>query len=135
MSPATERIFSELDRMRIDRLAARLRTPDGAVPTVLQAFDEGDFLMPQEMPPDVVTVNSRVLLVDGAGERREIVVCYPEQADLASGHISVLSPLGGDLLGRRVGESVDWPGADGRAVRLRIEALLFQPEANGEYAR
>lgn len=129
----TERIFSELDRVRITRLAQRHRKPDGTLPVVLEAFDEGDFLMPREIPGDVVTVNSRILVRDQAGQPREITLCYPHEADLAKGFLSVLSPIGGDLLGRRVGEKVQWTGADGEPASFVIEALVFQPEANGEY--
>ncbi len=130
----TERIFSELDRVRVERLAARFPTADGNPHTVVEAFDEGDFLMPREMPADVVTVNTRLQVRDHGGEPREITLCYPHEADLAKGFLSVLSPIGGELLGRRVGETVTWTDADGQPASLRIDALLFQPEANGEFA-
>jgi regulator of nucleoside diphosphate kinase len=112
---STERIFSELDRVRIERLAARFPTADGLPHAVLDGFDEGDFLMPSDIP-------------------EEITICYPSEADAPKGFISVLSPVGGHLLGHRVGATVSWVDASGAAATLHIEALLFQPEASGELA-
>ena len=130
----TERIFSELDRVRIERLAARFPTPDGQPHTVLDGFDEGDFMMPADIPSDVVTVNSRVRVRDQNDQVREITVCYPGEADLAKGFLSVLSPVGGQLLGHRVGATVSWTDASGATSSLHIESLLFQPESSGELA-
>jgi regulator of nucleoside diphosphate kinase len=130
----TERIFSELDRVRVERLAARFPTPDGLAHTVLEGFDEGDFMMPSDIPDDVVTVNSRVRVRDQDGNVREITICYPGEADAAKGFLSVLSAVGGQLLGHRVGATVSWADPSGAASSLHIEALLFQPEASGELA-
>lgn len=133
-SSNVERIFSELDRVRIERLTARFPTADGRPHAVLEGFDEGDFLMPSDIPGDVVTVNSRVRVSDQDGNIREITICYPGEADATKGFLSVLSPVGGQLLGNRVGATVSWVDASGAEASLRIESLLFQPEANGELA-
>lgn len=133
-TPNTERIFSELDRVRVERLAAQFPTPDGRTHTVLEGFDEGDFMMPSDIPADVVTVNSRVQVSDQDGNVREITICYPGEADAAKGYLSVLSVVGGLLLGHHVGATVSWTDPSGAASSLRIEGLLFQPESNGELA-
>lgn len=129
-----ERIFSELDRVRIERLAARFPTPDGLPHAVLEGFDEGDFMMPADIPDDVVTVNSRIVVRDQDNNTREIAICYPGEADAAKGQLSVLSVVGGHLLGHRVGATVSWTDAKGATTSLHIESLLFQPEASGELA-
>ena len=51
-----------------------------------------------------------------------------------SGFVSVLSPVGASLLGLRVGNVARWstPAGDERAGE--ILAILFQPEASGDYA-
>lgn len=133
-SSNADRIFSELDRVRIERLAARFPTSDGLPHVVLEGFDEGDFLMPSDIPHDVVTVNSRVSVRDQDGNVREITICYPSEADAPQGLLSVLSPVGGLLLGNRVGATVSWVGPSAAQASLYIESLLFQPEANGELA-
>lgn len=129
-----ERIFSELDRVRIERLVTRFSAPNGLPRTLLEGFDEGDFLMPSDIPGDVVTMNSRLSVRDLDGNVRQISICYPDEADAANGFLSVLSPVGGQLLGRRVGEAVSWMDVGGTTSTLHIESLLFQPEASGELA-
>ena len=58
----------------------------------------------EEIPEDVVTMNSRVVFEnETTGERREITLVYPGNADIDAGRISVLVPIGTALLGLRVG--------------------------------
>ena len=45
----------------------------------------------------------------------------------------MLSPVGRALLGLRVGETTQWSTPDGRSHAAEIVALLFQPEASGDY--
>src|SRR4029453_2143446 len=62
-----------------------------------------------EIPEDVVTMNSRVIFENvTTQERREVTLVYPENADIDRGRISVLVPIGTALLGLRVGQSIDW---------------------------
>jgi regulator of nucleoside diphosphate kinase len=90
-------------------------------------------VLPQRMvPPEIVTMNSRVLFeIVGMAGLRELVLVYPEEADAFSRHISVLTPVGTALLGLAAGECIDWPLVDGRPRTLRVDALLYQPEAAG----
>lgn len=87
----------------------------------------------EEIPQDVVTMNSRVIFEnETTGERREITLVYPASADIDAGKISVLVPIGTALLGLRVGQSIDWELPGGEKQRYRIVAVPFQPEAAGE---
>ncbi len=99
------------------------------MPAALQRKLEQALPVPtDEVPPDVVTMLSRVVVVDMAtARRREITVVYPGEADAAAGRISVLDPLGTALIGVSVGETIDCEAAEGRC-RLRIEEMLYQPE-------
>jgi regulator of nucleoside diphosphate kinase len=82
------------------------------------------------VPATVVTMHSRVRYLDeSTGERRDVEIVYPEQADVAAGRISVLAPVGAALLGLSVGQGIDWRFPNARTRRLRVEALLFQPES------
>ncbi len=87
----------------------------------------------EEIPEDVVTMNSRVVFEnETTGERREITLVYPGNADIDAGRISVLVPIGTALLGLRVGQSIDWELPGGEKQRYRIVDVPFQPEAAGE---
>ena len=80
-----------------------------------------------EIPADIVTMNSRVVFEDETtGERREITLVYPKQADIASGKISVMVPVGTALLGVRIGQSIDWELPNGAKHRYKVVAIPFQ---------
>ena len=128
----TTRVLTELDHVRIDRLLARAdRTSDETLHALL---DDADIVPPRQVPPDVVTMYTQVTVEapDGGG-RRKLAVCYPEDAEPNAGFVSVLSPIGTALLGRRRGDTVEWVTPNGAVQRLRIVELLFQPEASGDY--
>jgi len=87
----------------------------------------------EQIPEDVVTMNSRVVFEnETTGERREVTLVYPGSADIDAGKISVLVPIGTALLGLRVGQSIDWELPGGEKQRYRIVKVPFQPEAAGE---
>lgn len=84
---------------------------------------------PRDIPAGVITMNSVVTVHDvTAGDRREITLVYPHEAQPAAGRISVLAPLGTALLGYREGDEVEWlmPGG---IRRLRIESVRRSDEA------
>jgi regulator of nucleoside diphosphate kinase len=86
-----------------------------------------------EIPRDVVTMNSRVVFEnETTGERMEIKLVYPREADIDAGKISILVPVGTALLGLRVGQSIDWELPSGEKHRLRVVAVPYQPEASGD---
>ncbi len=79
------------------------------------------------VPPDVVTMNSRVRFEDkSTGEIRDVTIVYPKEADPSAGRISVLATVGTALLGLAVGESILWPFPDGAARNLHVLKLLYQ---------
>jgi regulator of nucleoside diphosphate kinase len=85
-----------------------------------------------QVPRDVVTMNSRVVFEDEqTGERREVTLVYPREADIDAGKISILVPVGSALLGLRVGQSIDWTLPGGQKRRYRVIAVPYQPEAEG----
>lgn len=88
---------------------------------------------PEMIPPDIITMNSKVLLRDlESGEETIYTLVYPEDADLFEDKISILAPVGTAILGFREGDIIDWDVPDG-IVKLKVEKILFQPEAAGDY--
>lgn len=82
------------------------------------------------VPPDVVTMNSRVLFEDETtGERREVTIVFPQDTDAWAKRVSVLTPVGTALLGLAVGQSILWPFPDGTSHCLRVLRIAYQPEA------
>lgn len=88
-----------------------------------------------EIPPDVITMNTRARLLDlDQRTTLDYTVVYPEDADFAAGRISVVAPIGAAMLGSRVGDEIEWVVPSGPR-RLRVEAILYQPEAAGDFSR
>ena len=93
-------------------------------------LDRADIVPFHAVPPNVVTMNSRVAFEDETtGEFRIVTVVYPHEADPSEGEISVMAPVGSALLGLSVGQSIEWCFPDGRPRTLRVVELLYQPEA------
>lgn len=85
------------------------------------------------IPPDVITMNSRVCLQDlDSGEEVVYTLVFPGDADLESGKISVLAPVGTALIGYRTGDRIAWP-VPGGTRKLKVKKVLYQPEACGHY--
>jgi regulator of nucleoside diphosphate kinase len=98
-----------------------------------QELDRAEAVRPEDVPPDVITMNSKVRMTDlETGGQREVTLVYPDRAT-AEDHVSILSPLGTALLGYRVGDEIEWGAGDSR-VHVRIDEMLYQPESAGNYS-
>src|SRR5688500_18259480 len=95
----------------------------------LQRLLESAQVVPSDaMAPDIVTMNTEVVLCDEtSSERRVVRVVFPDDADPAAGRISVLEPLGMQLLGASPRHVIECDLA-GCVRRLRVEQVLYQPE-------
>ncbi len=91
-------------------------------------------VVPQpEIPPDVITMNSKARVRDlDDDELMTYTLVFPGQANVDKGLISILAPIGTAMLGRRVGDEFEWHVPAG-PIRLRVESVLYQPEAAGHY--
>lgn len=84
----------------------------------------------RHLPRDVVTMNSEVDFVDAAsGAVRSVRLVYPSDADISTGRISILTPVGAGLIGLRTGSAILWPDRDGQERALTIRAVLQPPRA------
>ena len=129
-----ERTLTELDHARLTRLVRDLRPTDGGG-TVASLLDDADLVPSQSIRPDVVTMYSQVLVVDVATRRsRRLTLCYPADAEPDAGFVSVLSPVGASLLGRRVGSVAMWCSPSGGVIASEVAAICFQPEESGDYS-
>lgn len=125
--------LTELDVTRLERLASR-----GGVPHMLELLDDllarATIVEPREIPRDIVTMNSRfTCLLEGEAAPREWTLVYPDAADYDAGCISVLSPAGSSLLGVHAGQTVQFQQPDGRAQKIAVKEITYQPEAHGQF--
>ena len=130
---ALERTLTELDHARLSNLM-RADVQSGFDADFIEAILQSAQLVPSRaMPPDIVTMYSRVLLTFPDGRHQNLTLCYPQDADPSEGFVSVLSPAGSSLLGLRVGEWARWRTPAGDERTAEVLAILFQPEASGDY--
>jgi regulator of nucleoside diphosphate kinase len=88
---------------------------------------------PQDIPRDVVTMNSRVSITDTeSGEKMIYTLVFPSKANIAENKLSIMAPLGMALLGYRKGDIVKWTVPSG-VKKLRVDDIIYQPEAAGDY--
>lgn len=127
--PAGERWLTELDFVRLSRLNG------GQLPASLaESLSAADVVPSRAVAPDIVTMCSQVdLRFQATGQRQVLTLSYPADAAPALGRISVLSPLGSALLGLRVGDLACWCMPGGSQSEAEVVAVLFQPEAAGDY--
>ena len=130
-------LLSSLDVDRIESLLAVI--PANAFPgkAELQAeLDRADVVPPEEIPPNVVTMNSTVQFsIVETGKEFCLTLVYPRDADGSADKLSVFAPVGSALLGLSVGDELAWPGPGGKTMTVRVKAILFQPESAGELHR
>jgi regulator of nucleoside diphosphate kinase len=119
----------------MERLRTLIDTTAGDKADALDAeLTRAVVVEPTDVPPDVVTMNSRVVYRDEqSSETREVTLSYPKDASLEQGRVSVLAPVGAALLGLSVGQEIEWLVPGGRHKRLRILAVTYQPQAAGNY--
>jgi regulator of nucleoside diphosphate kinase len=132
---AGERVLTELDHVRLATLSSREPRPCRSGPAAIHALlDDASIVPSRTVAPDIVTMYSQVMLrFTDDDVRRKLTLCYPGDANPALGRVSVLSPIGLGLLGQRVGAAVRWVSPDGSERIAEVEAILFQPEASGDY--
>ncbi len=132
-------IINKQDKERLLKLVADILQlePNGKehVKDLEKELEMAKALAPKKVPPDVVTMNSKVLLDIGEeGDEEEYTLVYPGEADIVSNRISVTAPIGTAILGFREGETVEWKVPDGTA-KIKIVKIIYQPEAAGDWDR
>ncbi len=129
--------ITEYDRERLAKVIESPGALDHPEPDLLMILKDelarAQVVAPEDIPSDVVTMNSTVSLIDvETGEEDTYTLVFPSEADIATGRISVLAPIGIAILGHRAGTTIDWKVPEGRRS-VRITEVTYQPEASGDY--
>jgi len=122
-------------KLLLAELTRQSRGMQAGLETLEEILDLARIVHPEKVPSNVVTMNSQVLFEDvSTKEQGTVTIVYPADADPSSGKISVLSPVGAALLGESEGEELELPLPHGQSRRIRINSILYQPEAQGDFA-
>jgi regulator of nucleoside diphosphate kinase len=112
-------VRNQLEAVLLSDLEARIR--------------QATLLDPADVPPDLVTMNSRVLLGElDTGRQVILSLVFPSCANPRRGKLSVLTPLGSVLLGARTGQTLTYL-ISGTMAAVIVKSILYQPEAAGDY--
>lgn len=125
-------IVSDTDIERLNHLVRDLiqsRFRDQAQVELLErTLENAEVTSSARSPGNVIKMNSRFRVLDlRTGKKQVYTLVYPDEADVSSGSISVLAPLGIALLGRRQGDIIEVDVLS-RIRRVRIERVVFPPD-------
>ncbi len=129
--------ITEPDYQRLNELIKITRERNGVDKEYLNKLeaelDRAEIVDPKRVPADVVTMRSKVRLKDlVSGEANTYSLVFPQEADFSEGKISILAPIGTAILGYKRGDIIEWPVPSGLR-RLKVDDVLYQPEAEGDY--
>jgi regulator of nucleoside diphosphate kinase len=125
-------IVSHSDIQRLSQLIRDLRhsrfRDQAQVELLEQTLENAEVISSARFPRNAIKMNSRFRVLDlGTGKKQVYTLVYPDEADVSSGSISVLAPIGIALLGRRQTDTIE-VDVPGRVRRLRIERVLYPPD-------
>lgn len=130
-------IINRLDAERLQRLIDNASDKELAVATLLEEeLARGEVIDPEDIPDNVVSMNSQIRFTDLTRGRQMVrTLVYPHALSTVEDGISVMAPIGAGLIGLKVGDIIDWPLPNNAETRLRIDAILWQPEREQQFHR
>ena len=135
-------VVSSLDMDRLELLLDSLPAAQaGTRETLLEELARAELVEPENMPCNVVTMNSRVRFVlDGAPEEFalqefDMSLAYPKDVGGAPDKLSVLTPVGNALLGLTEADRIAWTRPDGGRFKVTVREIVYQPERAGDLHR
>jgi regulator of nucleoside diphosphate kinase len=117
-------IVSNTDRDQLRRLAvsAMDRMPEVAN-ELLTEIERATIVASPAVPRNVIQMGSTAEIVAGGDGRRRVTLVFPSDADISSGKISILTPIGAALIGLSEGQSIIWSTRDGREQQMTVLAV------------
>lgn len=125
--------FSRIDQLLQSEWTVAIGGQRAHLQTLRERLNAATVVDSPEMLPDIVTMNSTIYLHDVELRETDIyTLVYPDEASIVEGKLSILSPLGAEIFGRRVGETVVLDVLNKKSSK-RVEKLSFQPERVGAF--
>jgi regulator of nucleoside diphosphate kinase len=130
-------IITEIDHERLEDLLAsefaKAIDPSDHLRDLRTELDRARIVRPENVPRNVITMNSTVILRDlVTNEKETYTLVFPDSADIANNRLSVLAPIGTAILGERLDDVLRWQVPEGWR-RLKVERVLYQPEREGVF--
>ncbi|MBS9849430.1 nucleoside diphosphate kinase regulator [Vibrio alginolyticus] len=135
MSENNSIYISSLDMNRITALLDKMPNIATELVELEAELDRATVLEPEQMPDNVVTMNSTVEF-KFSGEDRTMTktLVYPSELK-SSDDISIFAPVGSALIGLSVGQKLEWPMPNNQVKTIEIVDITYQPERCGALNR
>lgn len=92
-------------------------------------LDRASIISDNEVPNDLVTMNSKVKFLDLKTNKDSIItIVYPQDANTNEAKISIFAPLGSALIGLKKNQEINWKFPNGKTKSLKVVEILYQPE-------
>lgn len=114
-------VVSDTDHARLSALAtgALARFP-GIAEELQSEMTRAEVVSASVLPAHVVRMGSTVEFRSNGGQHRRVELVFPIDADISTGKVSVLTPIGTALIGLSAGQSIRFTTRDGREQTLSV---------------
>jgi regulator of nucleoside diphosphate kinase len=117
------------DHIRLLRLAETLGRSNPELGNQLFQELERAEILPDDSTRAVVRMGSTLDYETEDKETRTVNLVFPQDEDISTGRISVLTPVGVALIGLSAGDEMDWHTRDGRTQRLKVTRITAAADA------
>lgn len=126
--------ITKYDYDRLTSLLSKKRLLDDFDKALLFELKRAEIVEPEDIPHDVITMNSHVRFVDELNLPWDYWLVFPEDVkDFGENKVSILSPVGCALIGYKVGDTVTVHTPRNGRKRLVVKEVIWQPEREGNF--
>ena len=121
--PLPRIVISEVEEHRLTNLATAAELTGRSQPvarTLLAEMERAEVVPDQDVPRNVVRMNSWVEFETDGRNRRRVQIVFPGQANIDEDKISIMTPIGTALIGLMPGQTMMLRGHDGQSHELKL---------------
>ncbi|HWV20845.1 MAG TPA: nucleoside diphosphate kinase regulator [Devosia sp.] len=104
-------------------MAGLERMPDLA-DRLLEELERAKIVADEKLPEGVVRMGSSITYVTSEGKEQTVTLVYPADADIETGRVSVMTPIGTALIGLKAGQSITWRDRADKRHKLTVVSVL-----------
>ena len=126
----------DLQRLRklLSDISKEVHGKESSIQELTNEMNRAHVVSPKEIPENVITMNSRVLLREvESGKDMRLWLVFPDKVDAVKNPVSVLSSLGTAMIGYKTGDVFTWESPDG-IKHMEVLDILYQPERVGNFS-
>lgn len=117
--------LGEADHAKLNALAmAGLERMPDLADRLLEELERAKVVADTKVPESVVRMGSSITYVTNDGREQTVTLVYPADADIESGRVSVMTPIGTALIGLKAGQSITWRDRADKRHKLTVVSVL-----------